>query len=304
MKVKLLGFDFELFELSQKNLLSGFLAGHSQSLSGYTIATLAAWHEHYEYAWVLAEPDTLLISCAIGTDRKRHLLQPLGRFSTALRHHFLTEAAKLAYDMRIVGVSENFLNKHHNFVGRFEIRNDRAAANYVYRTEDLAKLRGRKYSKKRNLISQASGLYEWAVLPLTPEHTGMCFSVLEQIAITEQPEIDQNLRREMAALEYTLHHFQELGQRGIVIMVEGQPVAFSIYERISEDMVAIHFERALRSYKGLYQVVNREAARVIAKMGIEFINREEDLGNQGLREAKLSYYPQQLASAYELIFRH
>jgi uncharacterized protein len=302
MKVKFLGFDFELFEVSQQHLLSGFLPRHPQPLSGYTFATIAAWQQHFEYGWIMAEPDTLLISCALGLDRERHLMQALGQFSTGLQRQLLTEAASLDYDMRIVGVCDTFLNKHPDFVGRFEVKEDRAAANYVYRTEDLAKLSGRKYSKKRNLIAQASGLFQWTVLPLTPEHTGMCFSVLEQIEMTEQPEMDQNLRRELAALEYTLHHFGDLDQKGIVITIGGQPVAFSIYERISADTVAIHFERALRSYKGLYQVVNRETARVIAKMGIEFINREEDVGNPGLREAKLSYYPQQLVPAYELKF--
>jgi uncharacterized protein len=303
MKFKFLGFDFELFELSQKDVLAGFLTKNPQPLSGFTVATFAAWHEHFEYGWIMAEPGTLLISWGIGSDGKRHLMQPLGQFSLELQRHLLAEAENLPYDMRIVGVSDAFLNKHPDFVGRFEVKNDRGAANYVYRTADLAKLPGRKYSKKRNLIAQASGLYQWTVVPLTPEHTDKCFSVLEQIRITEQPEVDQNMRRELAALEYTLHHFQELEPKGIVIMIGTQPVAFSIYEVISADTVAIHFERALRSYKGLYQVVNREAARVIEKMGIEFINREEDIGDSGLREAKLSYYPQQLVSAYELIFK-
>jgi uncharacterized protein len=303
MKFKFLGFDFESLELSQKDLLSGFLTKHPQPISGYTFATLAAWHAHFEYGWIKAESDTLLISCALGPDRKRHIMQPVGQFSTELQHHILSEAASSAYDLKIVGVSDMFLNEYPDFVGRFEVKNDRAAANYIYRTEDLAKLPGRKYSKKRNFISQASRLYQWTVLSLTPEHMGMCFAVLEQIERTEQPEVDQNLRRELAALEYTLRNLQELDQKGIVIVVDSQPVAFSIFERISADTVAIHFERALRSYKGLYQVVNREAARVIEKMGIEFINREEDIGDPGLREAKLSYYPQQLVSAYELIFK-
>jgi uncharacterized protein len=303
MKFKFLGFDFESLELSQRELLSEFLARHPQPVSGYTFATLAAWHAHFEYGWIKAEPDTLLISFALGPDRKRHLMQPLGRLSAELQRHILKETAGSTHEMKIVGVSDTFLKEYPDFVGHFEIRNDRAAANYLYRTEDLAKLQGRKYSKKRNLISQASGLYHWTVLPLTAERTGLCFSVLEQRETTEQPEMDQNLRRELAALEYTLRHFRELDQRGIVITVEAQPVAFSIFERISADTVAIHFERALRSYKGLYQVVNREAARVIAEVGIEFINREEDMGDSGLREAKLSYYPQQLISAYELTFK-
>jgi uncharacterized protein len=303
MKFKFLGFDFESLELSQKELLSEILAKHPQPVSGYTFATLAAWHAHFEYGWIKTEPDTLLISFALGLDRKRHLMQPLGQFSTELQRCILTEAAGATHGMKIVGASDTFLKEYPDFVGHFDIKNDRAAANYVYRTEDLAKLQGRKYSKKRNLISQASGLYQWTVLPLTAERTGLCFSVLEQVETTEQPEMDQNLRRELAALEYTLRHFRELDQRGVVITVEAQPVAFSIFERISADTVAIHFERAIRSYKGLYQVVNREAARVIAEAGIEFINREEDMGDPGLREAKLSYYPRQLVSAYELTFK-
>jgi uncharacterized protein len=303
MKFRFLGFDFESLDFTQKDVLSGFLARHPQPVSGYTFATLAAWHAHFEYGWIKAESDTLLISCALGPERKRHLMQPVGQFSAELQRYILTEAESLLYDLRIVGVCDTFLNEYPDFIGQFEIKNDRAASNYVYRTEDLAQLPGRKYSKKRNFISQASRLYQWTVLPLTPERTELCFAILKQIETTERPEMDQNMRGELAALEYTLRNLRELDQKGIVIMIGAQPAAFSIFERISADTVAIHFERALRSYKGLYQVVNREAAQVIAKIGVEFINREEDIGDTGLREAKLSYYPQQLVSAYELTVR-
>jgi hypothetical protein len=85
--------------------------------------------------------------------------------------------------------------------------------------------------------------------------------------------------------------------------VNGRPVAFSIYEAISPTTVAIHFERALRSYKGLYQVINWETAQVIARQEYEFINREEDLGDPGLRDAKRSYNPVKLIPAYELTFK-
>jgi uncharacterized protein len=303
MKANFLGFDFAPVELSQNNLLSGFLGRHPQPLSGYTFATLAAWQEHFAYSWTLAEPDALFISCTLGSRRERHLMQPLGQFSRGLQDHLLSEAAGLPYDLRIVGVCDAFLKNHPDFVGRFAVKEDRAAANYVYRTEDLAKLPGRRYAKKRNLLAQASGLFRWAVAPLISERTDMCFSVLEDIKIAEQPEMDYDFQKELLALEYTLRHFRELDQMGIVVSIEARPVAFSIYERISPDTAAIHFERALRSYKGLYQVINCETARAIAEMGIEFINREEDIGNPGLRDAKLSYHPHHLVTAYELQFR-
>jgi hypothetical protein len=108
----------------------------------------------------------------------------------------------------------------------------------------------------------------------------------------------------LGALECTLRHFDDFGQQGLLISVNGRAVAFSIYEPISPTTIAVHFERALRSYKGLYQVVNWETAKVAAVQGYEFINREEDLGDAGLRKAKMSYNPIEIVPAYELTFRN
>jgi len=127
--------------------------------------------------------------------------------------------------------------------------------------------------------------------------------VLDSIMKEEHLVPDGMLGRELAALEYTLKHFEELQQQGLLITVDGKPVAFSIFEPINPSTVAIHFERALRSYKGLYQVINWETAKVIAEQGFEYINREEDLGDPGLRDAKLSYHPIQIIPAYELTFK-
>ena len=79
-------------------------------------------------------------------------------------------------------------------------------------------------------------------------------------------------------------------------------MAFSIYEAIGPATVAVHFERALRSYKGLYQVINWETAKAVAAQGFDYINREEDMGDDGLREAKMSYFPVEIVKAYELNF--
>jgi uncharacterized protein len=130
-----------------------------------------------------------------------------------------------------------------------------------------------------------------------------CLAVLDSIFREERPPIEGMLKKELAALECTLSHFEEFDQKGLIISVEERPVAFSIYEAISPSTVAIHFERALRSYKGLYQVINLETAKVIAGQGFQFINREEDLGDPGLRDAKMSYHPTEIVPAYELTFK-
>ena len=300
---RFLDFEFAPLRLGDRELLTPVLRRHPQPLAGYTFAVLAAWNPFYHYGWATAGPDTLLISCLIDSPRRRHLLQPLGTFGPSLKDRILAAADALPYPLKIIGVSERFIGEHADFSRAFTVREDRTTSNYVYSTEALATLKGRKYAKKRNLISQAEGLYEWTASPLTAARTDDCFAVLQAIVEEEHPLVEGMLAREIAALESTLRHFKAWEQQGVLVEAAGRPAAFSIYEAISPRTAAIHFERALRSFKGLYQVVNWETARVIGDQGYEFINREEDLGDPGLRAAKQSYHPVEIVPAYELTYR-
>lgn len=298
-----LGFEFSPLVLDDIGLLAGFLKRYPQPLTGYTFSTLAAWQPYFRYEWVFAEPETVLISCVLDPDPHRHMLQPIGLLSPELAQKLDSSAAGLNYPLRIVGVSGSFLKDHPSFTHSFAIREDRSVSNYIYGANTLATLSGRKYSKKRNLLAQASGLYTYSVQTLTQDTTGSCFRVLDSIDAEENPQMEGMLARELAALECTLKHFDEFDQQGLLISVDERPVAFSVFEAINPNTIAIHFERALRSYKGLYQVVNWETAKVAAAKGFEFINREEDLGDSGLRDAKMSYHPIEIAPSYEMTYQ-
>lgn len=303
MEYSFLGLPFESLELTQRAHLSEFLALNMQPLSGYTFATLVTWDSFFQYGWSFAEPGTMLISCLLGPDRRRHLMQPLGVFSDPVQKALLRAARALNYPLKLVGVSEEFLARAAGFVSNFDVFDDPAAANYIYLTDNLSRLPGRKYAKKRNLISQAQALHSWTAEPLGEANIDACFEVLQRIRDEEEPVMDANLKLEIEALDRTLRLWHDLGQQGILLRVAGEPAAFSIFEPINSSTVAVHFERALRRYKGLYQVINCEAARVIEAQGFEFINREEDLGSPGLRDAKKSYAPVRLIPAFELTLR-
>jgi uncharacterized protein len=298
-----LGYRFSPLKLEDSGILTGYLKRYPQRLTGYTFATLATWKSFFHYHWTFAEPETLLISCTLDPDPNPHLIQPVGVMSTATAQSIINNAAALSYPLRVIGVSDQFLKDNPDFAGSFAAWEDRAVSNYLYSAASLAKLAGRKYSKKRNLIAQAAGLYRWSIQPLTLESTNGCFSVLESIIQEEHPLVEGMLERELAALECTLRHFDEFHQQGLLIFIDDRPVAFSIFEAINPSTIAVHFERALRSYKGLYQVINHETAKVIAAQGFEFINREEDLGDPGLRDAKTSYHPIEIIPAYELKYK-
>jgi hypothetical protein len=327
MRDSFLGVDFSPVELAHRARLTEFLSRHPQTLSGYTFSPLLAWSEIFEYRWALTD-ETLFVSCVIDSDPNRHLLQPVGPLSPACTERFVRGAAALPYALRMIAVTDEFLAENKELVSHFDVVEDRTMANYVYRTKDLAELKGTHYSKKRNLIAQAANLYKWTVEPLEAKHVPACLDILEEYEDGEraalaaaaaeemaasggarkgsgrtQLALPQTMREEVVALKFTLAHFGALEQKGVLLSVEGKPAAFSIHEPLGPDTAVVHFERALRAYKGLYQLVNKAVAQDIAARGFAFINREEDLGDAGLRQAKESYHPSHLARAWALTFR-
>jgi hypothetical protein len=295
-----MGINFSPIRIDDRKELTAFLAKYPQPLTGYTFATLAAWEPFFHYEWALIEPETLLISYIFGSDPNRHLMQPVGLFPASVAESLAGRAGDLPYPLKIICVCEEFLNSHVQFCRSFSAAEDRNISNYIYKASALAKLPGRKYARKRNLLAQAESLYTWSCQPLTPELIASCFSILDSIVEEEDPVLEGMLKWETSALECTLRHFDAFSQQGLLISVGGRPVAFSIYEPINPNTVAVHFERTLRSYKGLHQVINWETAKAIAAQGYDFINREEDIGDPGLRDAKLSYHPIEIIKSYEL----
>lgn len=331
MTTTFLGFEQRPVELADKERLSAFLAEHPHELSGYTFAALHGWRDAFDYSWGIAD-GALLVSFALATGGERHLLQPVGDLRPATAAKLLREASALPYPLEVVGVDASFIEKNRAFADHFEVTPDRGMSNYIYKAKDLADLRGARFAKKRNLIAQAENSYSWSVEALRPEHSEACREVLHAAedregeppaarasALAETAASTSSITtstacatptllasgpmrsEEVAALELTLDDLAHLEQSGVLVRVEGQPAAFSIFERQSADTAVVHFERALRSRKGLYQVINRETARAAVAAGFTWLNREEDLDDPGLRQAKSSYHPARLADAFRLL---
>lgn len=303
MQENFLNLKFIPIELSHKNQLDPLLLRELPLLSGYTLASLLMWKIIFQYEWTLFQEKMLLISGRIPQENVRYILQPIGSFTKENQELLLSKIKKLDYPITIYGVDERFIERYPEFTSHFEIINDLGFANYIYKAEDLALLQGKNYAKKRNLISQAENTYQWSANPIKNDCLLKCIELLEQICHDDHIEEDESLMNERLALDYTLRHFSELNQQGIVIRIDDKPVAFSIFEELNPDTAVIHFEKADRSYKGLYQLINRETSRIILESGYKFINREEDINLPGLRKAKQSYYPIELRPAYQLILK-
>ena len=295
-----LGFPFAPIEIERRALVTDFLARHPQPLSDYSSASLCVWSSVFHYHYALAEPDTLLLYARVDPDPQPRLLQPLGQFSEPVQETLLAHARKLPTPLVIESVSAEFLEHHPAFSAHFHVVANRDSANYVYRTQDLAALAGSRYAKKRNLVQQATRIYAWRIEPLGPQHGEECLEVGDDIAAKRTT---LTLQQESQALTTAIRDFAALGLRGLLLRIDDRPAAFSIYDRLNPTTALVLFERALRDKKGLYQVINQETARAIAAQGLTFINREEDLGDPGLRRAKLSYHPVRLEAKHTLTLR-
>jgi hypothetical protein len=306
--------QFKPLEAADRETLGTFLARHPQRIVGYSFSELTVWHSVYGYEWASDGQSTCFIKGAPDGDGLKHFMQPLGDFDDVSRTRFLEMLRGCAYPVRVMDVGGAFMARHHDFVmANFDIEDDPGKANYIYRTADLAMLAGKAYAKKRNLIAQARKLYDWTVKPVTPDNIAPCLKVLagmaEDVAPPQGEEddagrnpaaVEKSRHQEEVAAITALERFSTLDYKGVLVEVAGQPAGFALYEDIGHDTAVIAFEKGLRQYKGMYQILNQETARAIADEGFAFINREEDMNLPGLRQAKDSYHPCEMVPSYTL----
>ncbi len=303
MGIEFLGLRFEPVGVGQRERLGAILARHPQPLSDFCVSSLVAWSCVFRHRFAVVEPDTLLLTSSVSRETPPALLQPVGAFPPALQQRLLRAARDLPEPLRIESVSREFLDRNPAFAARFDVAEVRASANYVYAAADLADLPGRRFDGKRNLIAQASRRNPWSSEPLDPARLAACLDVADDIAARRSAGAGLTHAQETEALRCALRSFAALRLQGVLVRAGGVPAAFSVFDRLAPDTAVVLFERARRDLKGMYQVVNREAARALAAQGYAFVNREEDLGDPGLRKAKLSYHPVRLEPKHTLTLR-
>ena len=177
------------------------------------------------------------------------------------------------------------------YPNRFEIEYNRDIADYVYETEKLATLSGKKLHAKRNHINKFKATYEnWSYETLTKDNIEDCFQMALKWRAENGCEDDVEKKAEMCVTLNSLRLLEELGQTGGVLRIAGEVVGFTIGEPISEDTFVVHIEKAYANIQGAYPMINQQFVSHEC-MDYKYINREEDTGSQGLRKAKLSYRP-------------
>lgn len=207
------------------------------------------------------------------------LFEQLSRFSKSLNAPLI-----------VTSVSAEMLKMLEElFPGGFTAEADEDYFDYIYNASDLMTLAGKKYHNKRNHLGKLHAL-NWSFEPLTTSNQNECIEFSVNSYNQKGGYDDLSSVSEQFAINTFFNHFDELELKGGVLRVDGKVEGFTIGEKINSDTLCIHIEKANPEIDGAYAAVNNEFAK-LAATDCTYINREEDLGLEGLRKSKRSYYP-------------
>jgi len=258
-----------------------------------TFVTLFIWDELVNYK-IYFEDDFLILSFY---DNCFYL--PFGNFQKGMKA-LLNYAKEQNIAPYFIASDCEKLNKFMKlYENTYTIREVRDNFEYIYLASDLAELGGKKYHSKRNHIKNFKKLYDYSFEELNELNKHEFLNTA--IKWYEQSEKNKDTTIELKGIKNILDNKDILNVFGGAIRANGEIVAFSLASKINDETVNIHIEKTLPEFRGAYPVINQEFAKLLSQK-FKYINREDDIGIEGLRKAKLSYKPTILLKKYEINF--
>jgi hypothetical protein len=286
--------DFQKISLNDKPVFDRFYAQFPTTHSGDVFTTMISWGEYVEYWHALIENSIIIIS----KDKDGEVLHaPSGKFNIDLFKQALTLAKKEDIVFGFIKTSEkNLLEKK---LPSLTFVEDRDFFDYVYRASDLAELPGTKYGKIRNRLNKFTKNFAYTTEEISEKNMDEVNEFLKRWCLWKDCGSDELLENERKAIIYSMSHFFDLGLMGLALRINGLIQAISVYEKMNADTVVVHFEKGSPDFDGIYKAINMETAQRVRHL-IPYIDREEDLGIPGLRQAKLSYHPDHFIELYHV----
>ncbi|WP_124098790.1 phosphatidylglycerol lysyltransferase domain-containing protein [Ruminococcus sp. Marseille-P6503] len=300
-------FDFREIQLSDRDWINGCLKISDFRGCEYSFANNLAWRRLSNT--LIASYKDFYISCSF--DGK----QPVITFPTGVGcdgagiEKYLDLFSKLkrfvesqGYSFKISSVnSQNLEWMNEYYKDKISVEANRDSFDYIYNAQDLIELKGKKYHGKRNHIKRFKD-NEWSFEPLTSDNFDECTAFAAQTYNVNKGYDDFSAVVEQYAIHTFFSSFDYLGLKGGLLRSNGKTVGFTIGEQLNSDTFVVHIEKALSEVQGAYPAICNEFACRYAG-NFKYINREEDLGIEGLRKSKLSYHPAFLHEKYTVTFR-
>lgn len=281
---------FKRPELSDRGAILAHLAGGGFRGCERTFANIYLWARFYDLVWAEVEGTAVFRSVFNG---RYSYTYPAGNGDRrAALERLMEECREGGYVFALHGLSKRESEElEQYFPGKFELSWPRDVEDYVYETEKLISLSGKKYHGKKNHINQFKAAHpDWSYETLTDDNVEECFQMALRWREFNGCEADPEKNKEMCVALNSLRLHKELELRGGVLRTGGEVVAFTMGEPVSEDTFVVHIEKAYADIRGAYPLINQQFLEHEVS-GYPYVNREDDTGEEGLRKAKLSYHP-------------
>ena len=281
--------DFKSIETSDKEWVDQLLAYSDYRGSEYCFTNLFIWEVVYK-SLIARFKDFMLIRS--GTPESYKYLYPAGRGDKIeVMEAIIADACKEGSQLSVIGLSPPAKAELEALMpGRFDYTPVRDSFDYIYESKKLISLSGKKLQSKRNHINFFKNTYNWSYEELTKEVIPEVIEFNTNWCKEADCSKHKTLELEICAVKKCLDNYSNLKISGGVLRVDGEIAAYTIGEQINSDTAIIHIEKALTRFRGAYPMINREYAERVAS-NLQYINREDDIGDPGLRTAKESYHP-------------
>lgn len=300
---------FKPIELSDRDIIKRFFAPNHNQNSECTFTNLYMWRKCYAVRWAVSDDHLIVEPNAFESS---WILPPYGldpkddeQFVAAIEHT-IEDYRSRNKTLVIRAVTEDVKDRLERLLpDRFSYAEEPEIEDYIYDAEKMRTLSGRKLSKKRNHINAFKAAYpDYELMPLTPFNVDRALDYEERWMGMRYREgrLDDSLLCEREAIYDALYNMETLDFKGSMIQADNKIVAMAFAEMVNEDTVVIHIEKAYSEYRGLYPVINQDNLNLYWK-DAKFVNREEDMGLEGLRHAKQSYYPLYLLKKYRAVLK-
>lgn len=256
-----------------------------QLSSDYSFVNLWAWRDIYDLEWAWS-------GSLVFIRQNTPLLQywaPIGPWQDQDWKEVFSRVDTPVHLTRIPNHLAQLLTEQ--LAGRVSLDPAPEHFDYVYSVQELIELRGNRFHKKKNLLKQFQRTYDYAYIPLTIDAVEKALTLQTEWCLWRDCEDSITLESENRAILNTFEDWNKLeGVFGGGLLVEGNMVAYTVAEPLDDQTVVIHFEKGCPNHKGVYQAINQIFLAQSAS-DYTYVNREQDLGDPGLRKAKESYNP-------------
>ena len=281
---------FQTPDFSQKQAYDTLLQNSAKQGCEYNFANLFLWGRQH----ICFHQGNLAFFSQF--NRKSVYPFPLGKNLKPTLDAIMHDAKMRGIPCRLTGLSQDDCALlEHFYPGKFRIHIDRGNFDYIYAISELAELKGRKYQRKRNHVNRFRQNHpDYTLSPITDENTPAVSEFLDKWysdRLSADPHADFHMER--AAITKALRYRKELGLEGLILTDQGVILAMTLGSLLTETVFDVQFEKALDIADGAYPTINLEFARYLSGKypALLWLNREDDMGLEGLRKAKMSYCP-------------